>query len=339
MAELTQEKIFEAFGLGAQAQEVAAPAPEAEPADPAVTETGSTGAQVQEVAEPAAGDASPNTATAAQPGAGFAQPGEPADEGADGDGTGNEPMSAEQRRQNAARRRAQEDQARQTAINQAVQQARAEEQRKYEAAMVDFFKQANLKNTVTGAPIENMEQFRAWQSEFRMEQVRQNLQAGKLTQEDISHIVAENPVVKQAQKIVERSQAQEQQNRAAQVRAKIDGQIAEIGKLDPAIQTVSDLINMPNAKEFYDLVRGGKNFVEAFKLANFDRLTQQKAQAAKQQAALNNRGKDHLQAGGNNRGAGMATVPSADLAMYRKLMPEATDAEIQAHYNQYKKNR
>ena len=341
MAALTEQQIFNAFGLGAQAQEVAAPAVEGATTQSAPTADGSgEGVQVQEVADPAAADSvitEPGAET--EPAAGNAEPEEPEDDGANGAGAGNQQMSAEQRRQNAARRRQQEDAARQAAIDQAVQAARQEEQQRSAAAMEDFFKQAELKNSITGQPITNMDEFKEWKSAFRIAQMEQNLRSGKLTREDLAQLVAENPVVQQAQQVIEQSRQAQEQARQAQARAQIDEQIAEIGKLDPTIQSVNDLIGMPNAKEFYEHVKSGKNFVEAFKLANFERLTQQKAEAAQQQAMRNARGKEHLQSTVNNRGAGMTSVPSKELAMYRKLLPGASEAEITAHYNQYIKKQ
>ena len=51
---------------------------------------------------------------------------------------------------------------------------------------------------------------------------------------------------------------------------------------------------------------------------------------------MNARSKDHLQATGNARGAGAVSVPKDEMAMYRLLNPNATEAQIQAHYNKHK---
>ena len=340
MAALTQQQLFTAFGLGEQVQEPAAPAAEGAQTEPApAADVGGEGAQVQDPAAPAsAEDVNTEPGTQTEPDAGIAEPGDPATDADSGTGKETQTMSADQRRQNAARRRQQEEAARQAAIDQAVQAARQEEQKKSAAAMDAFFKQAQLKNTITGEPITSIDQFNEWQQAFRTAQIEQNLRAGKVTREDLAQIVAENPAVKQAEQIIEQSRQAQQQADMAQKRAQIDAQVAEISKLDPAIQSVNDLISMPNAKEFYDLVKGGKNFVEAFKLANFERLTQKKAEAAQQQALSNTRGKDHLQGTVNTRGSGMASVPPAEMAMYRKLLPGVSEAEVTAHYNKYKKN-
>ena len=59
----------------------------------------------------------------------------------------------------AAQRRREEQKA---AIDAAVQKAREEEQQRSKAEMDDFFSKAGLKNTITGEPIRNIEEFRSW---------------------------------------------------------------------------------------------------------------------------------------------------------------------------------
>ena len=93
---------------------------------------------------------------------------------------------------------------------------------------------------------------------------------------------------------------------------------------------------MPTAKEFYALVQKGNSFLDAFRLANYDRLTAQAAEAAKQQAQNLSRSKDHLTATTGQRGGGAISVPPDELRMFRELNPGASEADIQAYYNKYK---
>ena len=66
------------------------------------------------------------------------------------------------------------------------------------------------------------------------------------------------------------------------------------------------------------------------------RIAQQQAEAAKQQAMRNASSKDHLKGSGHARGAGASPVPADEMALFRKFNPDATEAEIQAFYNNYK---
>ena len=123
----------------------------------------------------------------------------------------------------------------------------------------------------------------------------------------------------------------------AEAKARVDAELAEIHKMDPTINTVEDLLSMPSAKAFYDLVRKGNSFLDAFRLANFDRLQTARAEAARQQAMNNARGKDHLTGTGTPQGTGAATVPADEMRAFKLFNPTATEAEITAWYNKHKK--
>lgn len=329
---ISEEQAYKALGLGEKAQAVAEPATPQQPTvdnDPTPGDTAGAGENVQETAAPAVTGTDPTTVST-EPTAGSAG-NEDAD---DDDGVGKQTQTPEERRANAARRRQQEQQ---QAIERAVEAERNKQKEEFDKKMQSFFDRAGLKNSFTGEPITNMEQFQAWDKQYREDQLKKGLQSGKLTPEILNEVIDSHPVVQKAKDLVSRS---EEQTRAAQIAAaevKVKSQLEEISKLDPSIKTVEDLLNAPNAKEFYALVKQGNSLVQAFRLANFDRLVKESADAARQQAVSNTRGKDHLQATGNSRGAGAAPVPGDELAMYRLLNPHATEAQIQAHYNKYRK--
>ena len=135
----------------------------------------------------------------------------------------------------------------------------------------------------------------------------------------------------------EQQAAEVEQRRQAEAKARVDAELAEIHKMDPTINTVEDLLSMPSAKAFYDLVRKGNSFLDAFRLANFDRLQTARAEAARQQAMNNARGKDHLTGTGTPQGTGAATVPADEMRAFKLFNPTATEAEITAWYNKHKK--
>lgn len=321
MPPITEAKLYEAFGLtppegqGAQEQETAAPAAEA-----SQVET-TQGAQEQEVAVPAVEETEP-AATESADDDGQEPAGEPEKQA----------MSQDERRANAARRRQQEQQA---AIDKAVADAIRAEQGKTDAAIADIFVRAGLKNSFTGENITNMEQFNAWHQQAADAQLQRELKSGKLTAESLNQLIDQHPAVKQAQALVQQTAQAQKAQQAAADRAKIDGELAEIGKLNPEIKGVADLLNMPTAAQFKGYVDKGYSFLDAYKLANMDSMAEAKAQRAREAAQVNNRGKSHLESTGNSRGAGAAPVPSAQLALFRRLNPNATDAQIQKFYNNY----
>lgn len=307
MTGITEAEIYEAFGLGAQEQEPAAPARQTGEAD--------AGAQ----SEPTAGAA------------------ETDEDGGTGTGDGGDVMTPEQRRENAARRRQQEQERQRAAMDQAVQAAVNAAEERHKADMERFFAQAGLKNTITGEPITNMEQFDAWNTAFQEAKLQRELKAGKLTQEGLAAAIGNHPAVKQAQQMAQRQEQQQaaarQEREKAEAKARIDAELAEIHKVDASISTLEDLLSAPYGKELYDMTRRGYSIKDAHTLLTRDTLESAKAEAAKQAAINNARGKDHLTATGGSRGGGNVTVPKDVLEAYRVFNPNATDAEIQAHYN------
>lgn len=337
MADMSEASVYKALGLGVpEAQGVQ----EQEPAEPVQTQPVETeptqGVQEQEPAELVQGDADFD-------GENFEEG--PSRQPEDLEQDGKKELTPEERRVNAARRRQQEKQA---AIDAAVADARREEQDRAAEALTDLFAQAGMKNNFTGEAITNLEQFRAWQKQYREDQFQRDLAAGKLTLEGLNEMVAEHPIVKQFQTAMQQNQqpqtpeatdAQQTEAQRAVDEARISQEIAEIGKLDPTVKSLSDILNGPNAKEFYEHVNKGHNFLDAYRLANFERLTTAKAQAAGRQAMINDRGKDHMRGANNSRGTGALSVPSKDMAMFRTFNPNATEAQIQAYYNKYMKGR
>lgn len=119
----------------------------------------------------------------------------------------------------------------------------------------------------------------------------------------------------------------------AAAQARMEAQVAEIHKLDPSISTLSDLLKMPKAAEFYEKVRAGNNLVDAFYLVNREAMAERTAEAARQQAMNATRSKEHLAGSTKSIGTGSIDVPPDTLEQYRFLMPGISDAEIREHYN------
>ena len=306
--EITENKIFEAFGLEASEKSQEAAEPEqTEKQEPAEVE----GANEQEPAEPAQADTEEDTDAGDE-------------EGTDDQTAG---QTEEERRANAKRRREQE---RQQEIAAAVQNALQQERQRNNQAMESFFRDAGLKNSITGQPITNMREFTEWKAAYDDAKLKSDLKSGKLTEEDIGKMVAESPAVRQANAIIQKQQQE-------QLQSKIEAQIKEIHEMDPSINSVEDLTKMENYQGFYDLVKtSGMNFVQAYKILNFDKLTSSRATAARQAALNNQRGKSHLTGTAAARGAGNRSVPADEMAMFRTFNPTATEQQILDYYNKQK---
>ena len=179
----------------------------------------------------------------------------------------------------------------------AIQEAVEAERTHTRRDVGQVLRDAALTNPADGTPITNLEQYRA----FKQAQQAQP---------------APRPQVNPA------------------MEAQVAAELAQIRQLNPNIRSVGDLLTMPRAKEFYQLVKRGNSFVDAYKLAHYDQLTQQAAAAARQQAQNLARSKGHLIAAAQ-RGKGAATVPAPEMDLFRAFNPQASEAAIQAYYNKY----
>lgn len=325
--ELTEAKIFEAFGYPEKAAESA----EREAAGQKAAE----GAKGQEVAEPA----QTGTEAVVEEPAETATGGQEGGEAGTGEGNppeGNPAQTEQERRENAARRRKQEQQA---AVDQAVAQARQEMQAEQAKVWEKFFEGAGFTNNITGQPIRTKEEYDAWQAQYAQKQIQEQLQKGELTQEVLQQVISQNPIVQQAQQLVQADAEAKQQAQDAKEQQRIQGEIAEITKMNPAIRSVADLAKMPQKEfdAFKAYVDRGYSFLDSYKLSHFEQLTASRAEAARNAALNNARGKDHLTATQNPGGAGDKSVPPAQLALYRKLNPNASMEDIQKHWNKYHK--
>jgi len=327
--EITEEKLYAAFGLdpkqggkdpdiadqGAEQEET----PEDQATDPE-NESGDadTGAEAEDNAEDEAGE----------------EAGDDEDQAEEGAENQPEEQTPEQRRANAARRRQAETQA---AVNAAVAAALEQRDQQHEQELNTFFQQAGLVNPFTKEPITNMEEFRAWRTEQENQKLQRELQSGKLTQETLNELIDRHPAMQAAKQAQEQEQQAAKQAQEQSFMQDVERQLAEIRKTDPSIQNVSDLMNRAYSKEFYEAVKRGNNFLDAFYLATRGQQVQAAEEAARQSAVNNLTGKKHLKATSIGGRPG-ATVTAEEREMFRVFNPKATDAEIQKFQNRIKKN-
>ena len=322
--EITEEKLYAALGLdqGEKEQEPAEPA-----GDSAAEQTDGSGTEAGSGAGETGGSEGESTGADGQ-GAEGADGSESGDGGTEPGGEG---QSAEERREHATRRRQEEQQA---AIQAAVQQALQQREQEYAEQQELFFRQAGLVNPFTKEPITNMDEFRAWRDEQNNQRIQLELASGKFTKETLNELIEQHPAVqaaRQAQADQER-QAQAQQEEA--FRQKVEQQLIEIRKTDPSITKLSDILEKPYGTAFYEAVKRGNNFADAFYLATRGQKQEEIAEAARQSAMNNLNGKKHLKPTSFGGKAG-ATVTAEEREMFRLYNPNASDEEIQKYKNKY----
>ena len=225
----------------------------------------------------------------------------------------------ENRRFAAARRKAEQER------DAAIAQARASAQR----ALDESIRQLGLENPYTGRPITNKMEYDAWKRAEAQEQQQNVAEAAGMSQQEFGAFVDRLPQVQDYKRAAEAARQQQQ-------KMVLEEQLQQIAKLDPSVKGVEDLMKRPEYREIYANVQKGLSIVDAFKLVNFDKLTSSAGNAARQAALNAANSKEHL-APTSQRGAGAIPVPADVKAQYRLLNPDATDAEIQEHYNRYHK--
>lgn len=141
----------------------------------------------------------------------------------------------------------------------------------------------------------------------------------------VSDSINANPVVMEAQKIID---AQKEKDKELYVK----DQISQISALDDSIKSLDDLAELDKYDEYIEKVKKGMTFVDAYKVIYFDKLASKKSEAVKIEALNNVNSKKHMKSTTGAGNVSNITVPADIFAMYKKNIPNMTDAEIRKHY-------
>lgn len=262
--------------------------------------------------------------------------GDPAEVPEEGQDTTEPDDPAQGAPEGAERKQTREDNARFAAARRKAEQQRDEaierERQRSQQEMDAMIAGMGLVNPYTNAPITNKAEYDAYKASHDEQQRKAVAKKAGMSDEEFGRFMAEQPEVRDAK--AAKARADE-----AQAQQRIQAEIAEIAKIDPGIKSLSDLAGMDNYPQFYAMVERGMTLSEAYKVLNFDHIRKgerDQAAAAQRQAAINAAGKSHL-TGSKSRGAGATPVPADVKAQYRVFMPDASDAEIAAHYNRSRK--
>lgn len=190
-----------------------------------------------------------------------------------------------------------------------------------------------LTNPYTKEPIKNKADYDAYRAKVDEDRRAKLLKKAGMSEEEFTKLAAEQPEIK-----AQLEEAREAKRQAAA--AAMNEQLRQIHELDPAINTVEDLAKMPNYAEFYRFVKQNRlSLVEAYRLANMERLSARTAAATKQAAMNAAQSKAHLEATkARGKGGDVTVVPNDVREYYRMINPKATEAEVKADYAKYLKN-
>ena len=185
-----------------------------------------------------------------------------------------------------------EENARYAAIRRrAEEEARRKFEREYSALDQQITAMCkDVTHPVTGKPITNVRDYVDALSAQQRMATQQELQEKGIDPSLIDRMIAENPVVMQAQQVIEAAQ----QNDA---NMRLQNDIAEICKYDPSMKGFDDIVALPFFPNMCEMVgqSGGKvSLLDAYKVFGFDAYMQHQSEAGRQQAINQMRGKSHL---------------------------------------------
>lgn len=227
----------------------------------------------------------------------------------------------------AARRKAEAER------DAAIAQAKEDAQKQVD----EFFKTSGLMNPYTGQPITTRAEYEAYRERFEADQKAKLMEKAGITQEEFQAFVQGLPEVRAARQAKAEAEAAARQAREQEAKARVDEQIRQIQAIDPTVKELGDLAKLDTYPKLYDMVKRGYSILDAYRLANYDTLTQRAAEASRKAAINSVQSKQHLKAT-ESRGGGAIPVPDSVLEEYRVLNPGATKEEIQKHYQSYMKN-
>ena len=323
--ELTREDYAEAFGLSDE--ERAAWEAQAGAGGGQDTQDGTgTGADTQEGTEPQGGRQELQEGPEGSQGTGDTEEGG----GAQGGAEQRREMPPEERHRQAEARRARERAGMERAAQEAAQ-ARVDE------AYRTMF--AGQTNPYTGQPIRSEADYRAWQAEKQRRDSEEQLRAAGIDPATIQGAVDRQVQPLRQELEMARLATMRERARRAQDAAQVTirQQLDLIARLDPSVKSMEDIAAMPTAEAFRGYVAKGLGLEEAFYMANRKAIEERKLTAARAAGVSAAASKGHLAPLGGGGQAETVEVPAEQRALYRELMPEATDAEILAAYKQYLK--
>lgn len=190
-------------------------------------------------------------------------------------------------------------------------------------------------NPETGQPIRSARDYaEAMAAQTRM-QARQKLQENNIDPNLIDNMIANSPVVRQAEAVT----AELNNYRAQQM---IEEDMKKVLAIDPTMTSKEDIYNDPSYASVVEYIgtHPGMRFDEAYKLVNFERLASSKTAAAKQAVVNQVKGQSHLSnAPGVTTNDGLEDIPASMLDDFKDMFPEKSMKELKALYNRTLKSR
>lgn len=240
-------------------------------------------------------------------------------------------QSMEERRRQAHGRRQREWEAERQAMLTAAQA-------RVDAVYADMFR--GQVNPYTGKPIQGEADYQAYRQAEDAKQRGDALRSAGVDPDALKGMVedAVRPLRQQVeqQKLQSMSEMARAVNRQAE--AVIQQGVENIrARYGAEVQSVKDILALPTGQAFSEYVKKGLPLEDAYYLANRESADRHRMAAARQAGINQAAGKRHLRAPERAAGDLPYTATAEEAAAYREMMPDATDAEINAAYAAYHK--
>lgn len=226
----------------------------------------------------------------------------------------------------AARRRAEAE--RDEAIKKAKEDA--------DKLVDEAFRLSGLTNPYTGEAIRTKAEFDAYKAQMESDRKKAFMESAGMSEKEYEEMISSLPEVKEARAAKAAAEEAGKAAKRAEAEQKIQTELSEIRKYDPSVTDLASLTKTDRYEEVYEYVKKGYGISDAYKLVHLEDIRSAAATGARQNAINATAGKAHMEKT-TQRGAGSQPVPADIKAMYKQLNPEATEAEIQAHYNKHLK--
>jgi len=211
----------------------------------------------------------------------------------------------------------------------ARRRAEAEFKKQREAEDAEFARRfSNYTNPETGRPIlSRADYFEALDAQERMK-AKAELESKGIDYGIIENAIKNSPQIRQAEQVLQRMHQQE-------VNQQITNDIAELNKMDPSITSLETI----PADVLELATKSNVSLVNAYKIANFGRMSTQQASAIQQRTINQIAGKSHLApVNGVTQNDGLASIPADELGFWRDAYPGLSETELRKKYTRVQKN-
>lgn len=212
----------------------------------------------------------------------------------------------------------------------------AAERERHDREFADVFKTLGMIDPYTQKPITTKGEYDAYMRAHDAARKADFMQRNGLDEAGYQAMISELPEVRAAREAAARAETAKKQAEYEKIKARVDDEIKDIGKMNPAIKSVDDLMADPSYPDVLSKVQRGYSLSDAYRVANFDAIAARTSAAAKQQLLNQRFGKEHLPKS-DPGGRAIDAVPSDVVAMYRDLDPSMTDAQIAKSYQSFKR--